>query len=195
MLLLAAGLLATGLPRWRYEHRSYTLTGSLSAPDCVSHAIANATVRVGDVDNFQVRDVDDANLIGSTTTSPGTFKDLFPGSPTQYCVVTFTLTVPRTDIYQLKIGAHDALDYSFEEMQNMRWEVAVALCTTGGRLHKGGVRRRCLGGRTGAVGGEHPATLTAFGTAPSDGVNPRHSSTAFTSSWGRTPSPSASFSS
>jgi hypothetical protein len=90
----------------------FNLKGSLSAPECGGgYAIEFASV--------EIRDQQD-RLIGSTTTS----GDSGGGGS---CAVDFATEVPKATFYQITIGTHGGPSYSFEEMQNMDFTVALSL--------------------------------------------------------------------
>jgi hypothetical protein len=43
------------------------------------------------------------------------------------CAAAFTVTVPRAQFYQLQIGTHGAPAYSFSELQQDNWHIALSL--------------------------------------------------------------------
>jgi len=66
-----------------------------------------------------VRDEHDT-IIGTTTTEPA-FADA-PG-----CYAPFTLDLPRTAFYQVAVGMHPAVRYSYAELAAQNWSPTLTL--------------------------------------------------------------------
>lgn len=50
-----------------------------------------------------------------------------PDTETSYCEVQFSGYVGRAKMYQLTIGTHHGPAYTFDEMQQMRWNLDLHL--------------------------------------------------------------------
>jgi len=85
----------------------YPLTGTLTAPSC------------GGGYNLENTDVTIRNekdeIIASATTSAST--------TTGTCTVKFSVEVPKASFYQLRIGTHGAPTYSFDDLQNLSFNL------------------------------------------------------------------------
>jgi hypothetical protein len=92
----------------------HVLEGTLEAPECGGgYAIENANVEVRDESN---------TLVGAGRTGPNTRAGL------GRCRVRFTVDdLPKTDFYQVRIGTHDGPSYTFDEMQQAEWDLALTL--------------------------------------------------------------------
>jgi hypothetical protein len=91
--------------------RTYELTGSLTAPSCdYPWDVAYADVTVEDENGTVI----------ATTATASNLSSLG-------CEVEFTADVPKANYYTVTIGTHDGPVYSFEELEQLDFELLLTL--------------------------------------------------------------------
>lgn len=88
---------------------TFAVQGTITAPACQPYGLAGADVKV-------LNEMNTVVAVSSTSNKSYEQSD---------CLVYFTVYVPREKFYQFRVGGHEGLTYSFNQMAHMGWQVNI----------------------------------------------------------------------
>lgn len=92
----------------------HVIAGTVDAPDCRGgYNLLSSPVMVRNESN---------TIVGTGTTDDHDSSTTVPG-----CTVHFTVSVGPAQFYQLQIGTHAGPSYTFDELQQANWTIALKL--------------------------------------------------------------------